>query len=172
MNKRGQVWVETVLYTLIAFALIGAALSFVKPKIEEMQDKAIIDQSVSLLQGIDTTMKDIERKGHGNKRKLEIKMGKGSLTIDSQEDTLIFQTESKAVYSEPGVNVYEGNILINTLEQGEYNKVILSIDYKDDYNITFNNQEDKKIISSSTGAKILFIENKGGDPTQINFETN
>lgn len=163
---------ETVLYTLIAFALIGAALSFVKPKIEEMQDKAIIDQSVSLLQGIDTTMKDIERKGHGNKRKLEIKMGKGSLTIDSQEDTLIFQTESKAVYSEPGVNVYEGNILINTLEQGEYNKVILSIDYKDDYNITFNNQEDKKIISSSTGAKILFIENKGGDPTQINFETN
>ena len=38
-KKRGQVWVETVIYTLIALALIGTVLAFVKPKVEEMQDK-------------------------------------------------------------------------------------------------------------------------------------
>ena len=43
-SKHGQVWVETVIYTLIAFALIGTVLTFVKPKIEEMQDSAIISQ--------------------------------------------------------------------------------------------------------------------------------
>ena len=32
MKKEGQVWVETVVYTLIAFVLIGLVLSFAKPK--------------------------------------------------------------------------------------------------------------------------------------------
>ena len=38
----GQVWVETVTYTLIAIVMIGLVLSFAKPKIEELQDKTII----------------------------------------------------------------------------------------------------------------------------------
>ena len=51
-NKRGQIWVETMVYTLIAFALIGLVLAFVKPKIQETQDKAIIEQSVNILKDI------------------------------------------------------------------------------------------------------------------------
>ena len=48
-RKKGQIWVETVIYTLIAFAMIGLALSFVKPKIDEIQDRGIIEQSITLL---------------------------------------------------------------------------------------------------------------------------
>jgi uncharacterized protein (UPF0333 family) len=36
-NKRGQIWVETVVYTLIALVMIGLVLAFAKPKIEELQ---------------------------------------------------------------------------------------------------------------------------------------
>jgi len=43
-KKKGQVWIETVTYTLIAFVLIGLILAFVKPKIDELQDKALIDR--------------------------------------------------------------------------------------------------------------------------------
>ena len=46
MNKRGQVWVETVIYTLIALVMIGLVLSFVQPKIMELQDKATLQQSI------------------------------------------------------------------------------------------------------------------------------
>ena len=48
-KKNGQVWVETVIYTLIAFSLIAAVLAFVKPKIDELQDKAIIEQSIGMI---------------------------------------------------------------------------------------------------------------------------
>ena len=45
-NYKGQVWIETVVYTLIAFAILGAILGFAKPKIEQLQDKSIIEQSI------------------------------------------------------------------------------------------------------------------------------
>ena len=47
-NCRGQVWIETVIYTLIAFALIATALTYIKPKIEEIQDKAIVENMIAL----------------------------------------------------------------------------------------------------------------------------
>ena len=36
-KKRGQIWVETVIYTLIALILIGLVLTFITPKIKEIQ---------------------------------------------------------------------------------------------------------------------------------------
>ena len=51
-SKRSQVWVETVIYTLIALTVIGLFISFAKPKIEEIQDKAIVEQSVAMLEDI------------------------------------------------------------------------------------------------------------------------
>ena len=36
---KGQVWVETVLYTLIGLALIGVVLAIITPKINETRDK-------------------------------------------------------------------------------------------------------------------------------------
>ena len=44
-DKKAQVWIETVIYTLIALALIGTVLAFVKPKIQEIQDKIVKIQS-------------------------------------------------------------------------------------------------------------------------------
>ena len=52
LNTKGQIWIETVIYTLIIFVMIGLVLSFAKPKIEEMQDKAIIEQSIAMMKDI------------------------------------------------------------------------------------------------------------------------
>ena len=60
MKKRGQVWIETVTYTLVAFVLIGLVLSFVKPKIEELQDQAIIEQSTSMIKEIDSILHSLK----------------------------------------------------------------------------------------------------------------
>ena len=49
MKKKAQVWIETVTYTMIALVMIGLVLAFAKPKIEELQDKTIIEQSIKIL---------------------------------------------------------------------------------------------------------------------------
>ena len=37
--KRGQVWVETVIYTLIGLAIIGVVMAAALPKINERKDE-------------------------------------------------------------------------------------------------------------------------------------
>ena len=40
-SRRGQVWVETVIYTLIGIALIGLVLAILTPKIKEFRDGTV-----------------------------------------------------------------------------------------------------------------------------------
>ena len=86
---KGQVWIETVIYLLIAFIMIGMVLAFVKPKIEDIKDKSILEQSVEIMGDIDDTITTIG--SPGNKRVVQIGLKKGELTIDSKNDSLIFQ---------------------------------------------------------------------------------
>ena len=49
MNKEGQIWIETVLYTLIGLSLIGLTLTFVMPRINASKDIATIEQTMESL---------------------------------------------------------------------------------------------------------------------------
>jgi len=79
-RKIGQVWIETVIYTLIAFVMMGLILSYAKPKIEEIQDNALLKQSTEMLKTIDSTI--LTMGAAGNQRTPGVTIKKGSLTID------------------------------------------------------------------------------------------
>ncbi len=158
--KKGQIWVETVIYTLIAFSIMGLVLAFVKPKIEEVQDQSIIDQTISLLKDIDNIIKDLGVAG--NQRVIEMSINKGELKIDGENDKLVFEIESRSEYSEPGQNVEVGDIIVYTKQVGDIYKVNLTINYEN-YNLTYANEDKLKTISrASTPYKIKII-NKGQD---------
>lgn len=158
-SKRSQIWIETVIYTLIAFIMIGLVLGYVKPKIEELQDKAVIEQSVSMLETIDTTILTLG--GTGNQRIIELGVKKGEFKIDATEDKLIFETESKYEYSEPEKAIHDGNIEIITKEQSKEYIVTLTLDYSGAYDITYDDSDELKTISKSPTAYKLIISNKG-----------
>jgi len=101
-KKRGQVWVETVTYTLIALIMIGLILSFAKPKIEEMRDQLIIEQSIKMVKEIDQTIFEVGDSATGNKRELKVMLKKGLININGENNTITFVMESRSVYSEPG----------------------------------------------------------------------
>ena len=167
---KGQVWIETVLYSLIAFALIGMILAFAKPKIEEYQDKGVIEQSIKVLEEIDYTINNIGTPG--NQRTIIIKIGKGNLDINGKNDTLLFNIESRYAYSEYGQKINVGGIGALTEKKGRINKVTLSKNYSANYNITYKNRDETgRLGRSATPYKIL-ISNKGesSDRTNINIE--
>lgn len=160
-QKRGQVWVETIIYTLIAFALIGLVLAFVKPKIEEMQDKNLVEQSISILEDIDLILKNIGVPG--NQRVIEVGINRGTLYIDAENNQLFFELESRYVYSEPGEEVLIGNVVVLTEEKGKLNDVTLTRDYSEDYDITYDDTEELKKIMRAPTPYIFTITNKGED---------
>ena len=125
---RGQVWIETVIYTLIAFAMIGAVLSVAKPKIEEIQDKAIIDQTIGMLDDMNSIILSV-KKVPGNQRIIELSIKKGNLNIDGVNDKIIFEMESRHTYSQPGEDVIVGSIIAHTEKKGKFSIVTLTSNY-------------------------------------------
>jgi hypothetical protein len=164
-NRNGQVWVETVVYLLIAFAMMGLVLSFVKPKIEEMRDKTIIEQSLGIIKEIDNTIITIG--SPGNKRLLEIGIRKGSLIIDCEKDIITFEMDSKYGPSEVGEPVQTGNIVTLTEGTEKAYKVTLKRDFSKDYDFSYGNQEISKSLSKASNPYRLFLTNKGESSNKV-----
>ncbi len=173
-KKRGQVWIETVIYTLIAFVMIGLVLSYAKPKIEELQDKIIIEQSIGIIKDISSVILSISQGGAGNTRLIELEIKKGALKIDGVGDKIIFEIEGKYTYSQPGENISIGDMIARTEKRGKFNLVTLTQDYGKKYNITYQDEDKLKLISKSSTSYKLLISNKGkiGNNTVIDFEVS
>jgi hypothetical protein len=168
-NKKGQIWVETVIYMLVAFAMISLVLAFVRPKIEELRDKAIIDQSIEVINNLDKTFQEVLIPG--NKRVVEVGIKKGDLIIIPSEDTIIIEIESSYAYSEPGIEISVGEAKVVTEERGKFNLVTITREYES-YNILYQNQEVTKSLTRSPIPYQLVITNEGKIEgiTQINME--
>lgn len=169
-DKNGQVWVETVIYLLIAFVMIGLVLAFIKPKIEEMRDKAVTDQSLEMIKEIDNTIATIG--SPGNKRILEINIKEGSLIIDSANDSIIFEMESQNVYSESGKTIQKGNIQVLTENNGRTNVVTLKRDFSDGYNLTYGGEEVLKTLNKAPNPYKLSITNTGDSSNKVMIDLN
>src|SRR3989344_3334227 len=162
MKSKGQIWLETVIYILIGLAIIGLVLEFVTPKINEKKDRVVIEQSVAALNIFDSKIKEVIESGVYNKRVLEFKMQRGNLYIDSQKNQVIFVLEGlTAPYSEPGINIPLGRVILRTTQGRKTSAVNLTLQYGVGTDITFDGaQEMIKINPSAVPYKFSF-ENRG-----------
>jgi type II secretory pathway pseudopilin PulG len=159
-NRSGQVWVETIIYTLIAFVMIGLVLSYARPKIEQLQDSAILQQSTDMMKQIDSTI--LTMGGAGNQRILEIGIKKGDLKIDGVNDKIIFEMETQSLYSEPGKEINDGSVIILTQKETGHNLVTLTLDYSSSNNdLKFEGNDVLKEIDKSSTSYNLLISNEG-----------
>lgn len=172
LNKRGQIWIETVIYTLIALVMIGLVLTYAEPKIEEIQDKSIIEDSMEILESINSILFEIDKGGPGNKRLMQLSVKKGQFIIDAVNNKIIFKIESRHKYTEPGVDVELGNVLAHTQERSKINIVNLTIDYHK-YNMTVSGEKKVETLNRASVPYSLLISNNGKDSEDkliIDFE--
>ena len=165
-QKKGQVWIETVVYTLIGLTVIGLLLAFAKPKIEEVRDKAILDQTKEALTSIDKTLSDIII-APGNTRIVWIDLKKGDISIDAENDRIEFLLkETRLKYSEPNKNVSYGKlnlgeVMILTEPKNDLNNVKIWVDYSGMINLSYNHEEKRQTFQqASTPYKFSFKNEK------------
>lgn len=170
-GMRGQVWVETMIYTMVAFFMIGIVLAFVRPKILEFQDRVVIERSINTMDEIHQNVLSVARGGDGNRRAITIDVKKGSLEINGTDDAIILEVhESHYEYSEPGHGVNVGQIRILTEKAEGLNRVTLTLNYSGRYNLTYRDEDG--LFQAGISFTHLSIENKGGSDPRINFEIN
>jgi hypothetical protein len=160
-KNRGQVWVETVLYTLIGLALMGLVLAFIMPKINESKDRLVIEQTISSLGILDEKIVGVAS-APGNVRQVDFLMKKGELKIQGVDDKIIFiLSEMKSAYSEPGVEIDFGGrmkILTEEVGGGEF-KTNLILSYSN--NITYSGSDEIKVFNPASTPYIFSINGLG-----------
>lgn len=127
--NRGQVWVETVVYTLIGLSLIGLVLALVTPKINEYRDRTVIEQTVSSLNVIDATINDVLQ-APGNSRIVDFRLKRGDVYFNASSEQIIYVlSDAHGAYSEPGVAIDIGRISVLTTPNGETYTTTLTLSY-------------------------------------------
>ncbi len=167
-NRRGQVWVETVIYTLIGLSVIGILLAVSKPKIEQMKDRIILEQSIKSLNEISTRIYDVQI-APGNKRVLDLKVSKGRFYINASSNTIGWIMESNYKYSEVGKEVNLGNMKVKTIEGGPY---VVEMWMVYPVNISNAGREDYFTYEQSPTLYKLTIENNGKIGSFTNVDLN
>ncbi len=161
MRNLGQVWIETVIYTFIGLALIGIVLAIVTPKINELNDRSIIEQTIESLGIIDGKIGEILT-APGNVRVVEFKMKRGNLYFNASKDEISYLIDdSRSLYSENNVVIKDGRINVLTKEGSKKHSVSLWINYS--YNLTFDGADDGQFVAFSP-ASVPYkfsLENKG-----------
>ena len=161
MGKKAAIWVSTVLYILITLAVLGIAYAAIKPRIDEMRDKAIIEQSITMLDDLDETIREV-KEVEGTRRQIEIQLKQGTLIFECVERRVSWQYASAYKYSEIDRKIAIGNLYVLTKEsRGGYN-VTLSVEYGNDFDITFGGSKPIKRFTPAEVDYIFFIENKAG----------
>lgn len=162
LNNKGQVWVETVIYTLIGLFMIGLVLSYAKPAIEEAQDNSVLKQSTQMLEQVDSQILSIGPPG--SQKQISVSINKGELKIDATKEKIIFEMDSRYYFSEENKNVTIGRINSSTQRINDLNHVTLTLDYSKDYNITVEGLDRLKTLTKSPSPYRVFIINNGRNP--------
>ena len=167
---RGQIWIETVIYTLIGLSIIAILLAIIKTQIDSMKDKALIDNGLEILKVIEQKITDV-RYVPGNSRLIEINLQRGKLIIHGEDDKIEYLLEGAGYeYSETNVEAEIGNIKVMTKKGAEEYDVSLYLEY-DELNISFREEDVKKEFQASTTPYTLSVKNNGliDDIVNIDF---
>jgi hypothetical protein len=172
-NKKAQVWIETVLYTLMGLALIGVALAIATPKINESKDRLLVEQTIESLNVWDERIGELVDRGQGNVRNIPaFTMKKGELTINSTDDKIVFVIDGLSKpYSEVGFEIREGNILLTSYEGQRSASVVLVLDYQGVLDLTYGGADENKKFTAAATPYAFSLKNLGGQELiQIDIE--
>ena len=158
MEKKGQVWVETVIYTLIGLAVIGLVLAVALPKVNDKKSEIAIEQAIQALGNIDDKIYEVQRAA-GNKRVVNLEISSGRVVIDMEDDTISWVLDSSFPYSEEGMAVPLGRLNVTT-SKGSPWEVELKLGYGMDIRYDGAISGTKRLDVAPSPYKFI-IENEG-----------
>ena len=173
-NKIAQIWVETVIYTIIGLAIIGIILAVARPAISKYKDKIVLEQTITALNELHGEILEVRDWGLGNKRNIKLTIKKGSLVIDPKNELITYLLEKSGLeYSEIGADVPSGDLTIRTDEVGRKYNIKIMINYTG-LNLTYHGRDEVKTLTQSPTPYNLFIENVGltSNKVQIDIQGN
>lgn len=167
-NKKGDIWVSVVLYVLISLVILSSVYMIVEPKINEAQDRAVVEQTIILLGDINDAVKTSSQ-ATGTVVMRQVKISKGDLFIYNSTETngtiIYMLNNTNLKYSQPGTPLVSGNIQVitnnNLQNEGKYDVTLtLSLSNK---KILNDNGQNLWQLSASPLPYKLFIKSEANN---------
>ena len=160
-KKRGQIWIETVLYTLIGISLIALVLAFVSPRISEAKDRAVVEQTLSSLNDLDSEINSLASLPSGNRRVFEILMKRGELYILPAQDVIQFKiSDLSKPYSQANATIKFGKIELISLLGNKTSSATMTLNYTGLVDIKYAGAETEKKFTQGATPYRFFLENR------------
>ena len=171
-EKKGQIWIETAIYTLIGLTIIGIILSIATPQIEKIKERSIITQTEDALNQLNVEIQKVEQT-EGSVKIVSFKITKGRLDIDPRNNRTVFTLEdTKLEFSEEGQKIKQGDIYFSTDKSGRRFDVSLELIHEG-VNVTFSGDKKLKTLHGAGTPYKIRIENVGsselGLPVNLDF---
>jgi type II secretory pathway pseudopilin PulG len=163
--KKSQIWVETVVYTLIGLTIIGILLAIVSPQVEKMRDRNIIMQTIDAIEVMDAKISEVEQSA-GSIGVVELKIAKGKFFINGSGNYTLYVLENTRLeFSELNRGIKQGNINITTKKNGNRFNVYLKRDYGSTIDIVvrtggIDDTDAIRLLQASPTPYKIYIENK------------
>jgi len=160
-SKRGDVWISAVLYILIGLAIMGLLLMVVRPKIEQMRDTITIDQTISTMNRLDETISRT-REAPGTRLEYLLQLSKGTVEINAVSNSITWTIDSSVARSEINKPINVGSIkMLTTPISADRWGVSLTLNYTNMFNLTYNGNDENKVLGEAKIPYDLWIENRG-----------
>jgi len=170
MEKRGQVWIETVIYTLIGLTILGMVISIVTPKISQINDKIVITQTIDSMNKLNEQIRDALTYT-GSQREILLMVKRGEYFIDGSSNLIYFFLKNTGYqYSEMNQSFKQGDITVLTTEKGNKKYDISLMLNFSLFNITYSGADINKTLTTAPTAYRLLAINEGGADRRINIQ--
>ena len=123
--SKSQVWVETVIYTLIGLTLMGIVLGVVTPQINNMVDKSVMTQTIDTMNTINEQVLSA-LSSTGTQLELSLTIKRGEYLIDGSGDNIIYVMRGTGfLMSQPNEPTKNGDMTLLTLLKGSKNMTFI-----------------------------------------------
>ena len=174
MEKRGQIWVETMIYTLIGLTVISAVLGVAIPRINQYTDETILSKTTEAFLTLNKAMTETMTEATGNRREVEILIRKGEIFFEPNNNYIYYILRgTKFRYSQPDQVIKQGDITTLTKTNGRAYDIYLLLNYtSQNINMTVQGKKANQTLSKASAPYKLLLQNEGtlGDFTQVNIE--
>ena len=148
LNKKGDIWVSTVIYIAISIIVIAIVLLAALPLIQKLKDRNVTMQTKNILTQIDKNIREVISSGPGAKRVISpVIIDAGLLEIDFTNSAINWTMKTKDALAEPGLTRQEGNVFIVVNERRAGGSVV-----EGEFEIS-------QYLSYESNPKIIFIPN-------------
>jgi len=110
INKKGDIWISVVIYTLIIIVAILIILGAGIPLMEGLRDKNNFVKSKNTLNNVNKDVRNVAEEGIGSQRIVGIDVPEGTVRIEDNKIQWELETKTKVV--EPKTAIQEGYLQV------------------------------------------------------------